>query len=136
MPHDTQTAGDETHPTAKSIFIVEDDTAIGEFLVQAISQETSYHALLAPDGFAALKMLKDLKPDLFILDYQLPGMNGIELYDQLQADKNFKDIPAILMTASSRTLRNDIGKRDITLLGKPVELDRLLETIEKLLTSE
>ena len=61
----------------KLILVVEDDTAIGTLLVQILAQETCYHALLAADGFEALNVVREIKPDLFILDYQLPAMNGI-----------------------------------------------------------
>ena len=75
------TAGE--HPQIKTILLVEDDVNIGEVLVQAITQETPYHAMLVPDGFEALKAVKKTMPDLLILDYHLPRMTGIELYDQL-----------------------------------------------------
>src|SRR5207237_10330321 len=90
-----------THEKTKVILIVEYDVGIGRFLVQAILQETSYHPIWVTDGFAALKLIHDLKPNLLILDYQLPHMNGIELYDQLRAVKGFEAVPAILMTSSS-----------------------------------
>ena len=67
--------------TIKTILIVEDDAFIGEFLERAISEETPYKPLVVSDGFEALKVTYDLKPNLFLLDYQLPRMDGIELYD-------------------------------------------------------
>jgi len=50
----------------RSILVVEDDSDIGLFLVQAISQETPHQAMLVTDGFQALKAITNLKPDLFI----------------------------------------------------------------------
>ena len=83
-------------PTAvKTVFIVEDDEAIGELLVQAIEQETSYQAVLASDGFQALKMLRTVKPDLLILDYGLPDMNGLELCRRL---RSISDVPIIVLS--------------------------------------
>src|SRR5437588_12577165 len=72
----------------KTVFIVEDDEAIGELLVQAVEQETSYQAVLASDGFQALKMLRTVKPDVLILDYGLPDMNGLEFYDTIHATRS------------------------------------------------
>jgi DNA-binding response OmpR family regulator len=54
---------------AKTILIVEDDVGIGELLKQVISAETPYVCVLAMDGFQALKEVRTLKPNLFILDY-------------------------------------------------------------------
>jgi DNA-binding response OmpR family regulator len=115
----------------KMILVVEDDAGIGSFLVQAITQETPYLALLVTDGFQALNAVANVKPSLFILDYQLPRMNGIELYDKLHATKEMANVPAILMSA--RLPRKEIEERKIIGMNKPLELDDLLKTIERLL---
>lgn len=116
----------------KMILVVEDDEGVGVFLVQAISQETPYQALLVTDGFQALKAVKKMKPDLFILDYQLPNMNGIELFDHLHAMEELSGLPAIIMSA--RLPKQEIEKRQLIGMHKPLELDELLHTIEDLLS--
>jgi len=113
------------------ILVVEDDEDIGSFLVQAISQETTHHALLVSDGFQALKTIHELKPNLLIIDYQLPHMNGIELYDRLSAVKGLEAPPTIMMSARLPT--HEIAKRKIVAMKKPFELQELLNSIEKLL---
>ena len=115
----------------KTILVVEDDAGIGTFLVQAILQETPYQAMLVTDGFQALNTVNNIRPSLFILDYQLPRMNGIELYDQLHIIEGLEEIPAIVMSA--RLPKNEIEKRQLIGMSKPLELDDLLFTIEKLL---
>ena len=115
----------------KTILVVEDDVGIGTFLAQAISQETHHQALLVTDGFQALKTVMDIKPSLFILDYQLPRMNGIELYDKLHAIEGLDTVPAILISA--RIPKQEIDKRHILGMSKPLELDEFLHTIEELL---
>ena len=69
----------------KSILMVEDDDNIGAFLVLALRQETPYAVRWVSDGFEALRAIREDKPDLLILDYQLPRMNGIDLYDKIHA---------------------------------------------------
>lgn len=115
----------------KTVLVVEDDTGIGSFLVQAISQETPHHAILVTDGLQAIKAVSNIKPSLFILDYQLPRMNGIELYDRLHAMKGLEDVPIIMISA--RLPRKEIAKRNIVAMSKPLELDDFLQAIEKLL---
>ncbi len=115
----------------KTILVIEDDADIGFFLVQAISQETIHHALLVTDGFQALKTVHELKPNLLIIDYQLPHMNGIELYDQLIIRKGLETLPAIMMSAHLPA--QEIAKRKIVGMKKPFELQELLNSIEKLL---
>ena len=116
----------------KTILLVEDDTNIGEVLVQAIIQETPYFAVLAADGFEALRTVQTLKPNLFILDYQLPRMNGIELYDRLHEIEELSNVPAMMISA--RLPHKDLEKRTIFAMNKPIDLDDFLQTIERLLT--
>ncbi len=120
-----------TGEDSKIILLVEDDVNIGEVLVQAISQETSYLPILVVDGFEALNVVKKCKPRLFILDYQLPGMNGIELYDHLHAIEELSLVPAIMMSA--RLPQRELDKRKILGMNKPIDLDDFLETIEQLI---
>jgi CheY-like chemotaxis protein len=122
-----------TYPEAKVILIVEDDEAIGEVLVEAISLETPYHAVRVAEGFAALKLIHGLKPNLMILDYQLPLMSGLELYDQLRTMHGFEDVPVLFMTANIGMPKRQLEKRKLVVLIKPLELDTLLKTIENLL---
>jgi DNA-binding response OmpR family regulator len=119
------------HSSVKTILLVEDDEYIGDVLVQAITQETPYLALLVSDGFEALHTIKGVKPNLFILDYQLPRMNGIELYDKLHMVKTLEHVPTIMMSA--RLPQQELHKRQIVGMNKPIDLDEFLQTIEELL---
>lgn len=131
MPQKVVQNPGKENSTVKTVLVVEDDTGIGTFLIQAIQQETHYQAMLVTDGFQALKVVATIKPGLFILDYQLPRMNGIELYDRLHAISGMEEIPAIIVSA--RLPRHEIEKRKIIGISKPLELDDFLQTIEHLL---
>src|SRR5689334_7482293 len=122
----------EKTANVKTILVVEDDLGIGSFLTQAISQETHHQAMLVADGFQALNVIARIKPSLFILDFQLPRMNGIELYDKLHSTQGLEDVPAIIISA--RLPKHDIEKRKIVGMNKPLELDEFLRTVEELLT--
>jgi CheY-like chemotaxis protein len=111
--------------------VVEDDDSIGSMLVETLSQETPYKPVLVNDGFQALQAIRSTKPDLFITDYRLPNMNGIELYDRLRHTRNFDDTPAIIMSAYLPV--EEVKKRQLIGLSKPFEIDEFLETIEKLI---
>ena len=134
LEEERESSCEETSQEAKTILIVEDDKDIGMFLVEAIRQETQHHPIWVTDGFAASKLVRDLKPDLLLLDYQLPHMSGIELYDQLRAIKGVENIPAILMTAGMGMPWHQLEKRHLIGMAKPLELSPFLATIEKLLT--
>ncbi|HZO76223.1 MAG TPA: response regulator [Ktedonobacteraceae bacterium] len=120
--------------TAKMILVVEDDAMIAEMLLHILRQETPYQALHAADGRQALQITSLLRPDLCLLDYRLPGMNGLELYDRMQQVEALKQIPTIFMSAYLP--QEEVKTRPVALLHKPFELDELLETIEHLLALE
>ena len=125
---------DSNSDTIKTILIVDDDDHIREFLERAISEETSYKPLIVSDSLEALKVTLDVKPNLFLLDYQLPQMDGIELYDELHAKKEFQHTPAIIM--SSRLPKRELEKRALVGLHKPFELDELLKKVREVLEHE
>ena len=131
MSHDQDQPSERDHTLVKTILIVEDDADIGEFLERVISDETPYHALLVSNGFEALKITYDLKPDLLLLDYQLPGMNGIELYDRLHTTREREALPAIMLSA--HLPKQELEKRKMVGLEKPIELPVLLEAVEQAL---
>ena len=116
---------------SKLIFIVEDDPIMAEFLVQALSQETPYLVTAVPHGFEALEVVKDITPHLFLFDYLLPGMNGLELYDRLHTMEEVAEIPTIMYSTNLPT--KELELRQITGFSKPFELDELLSMIERLL---
>lgn len=117
----------------KIILVVEDDASIGTLLVDALTEETGYSIVLVPDGRQALDAIHRIRPCLFITDYCLPSMNGIELCDRIRASKEVRDTPVILMSA--QLPEEDVKKRHLSSLSKPFELDDLLDTVEKALAS-
>jgi DNA-binding response OmpR family regulator len=135
MIHDTAPLAGEAQATSNTILLVEDDPYISSFLVEAIAHETPYRAIVASDSNAALKVVRHFTPCLFILDYGLPGMNGIELYDHLHINHELATIPAILITADRNVPQQKIQQRHLSAFMKPLELDAFLSTIETLLAS-
>ena len=132
MPQGTEPLAREAQEATKTILVVEDDVAIVSFLVAVIEQETPYRAVVATESYAALELVRHFLPDLLLLDYRLPGMNGIELYDRLN---EVAPIPAILMTATRQLPQQQLQQRQLIAFRKPFELDVFLATIETFLTS-
>jgi CheY-like chemotaxis protein len=117
----------------KTILIVEDDTDLAWTLTQFFREETSYVTMWTHKGSEALQVMKGTRPDLLLLDYRLPDMNGLELYDQLSEGNVQAAIPAILVTANLGRLQREVGKRMMLGIDKPFDLDTLREAIDKLL---
>lgn len=131
MPEETEVSAGAQHPL-RTILIVEDDTSIGTFLLEAIAEETPYHALLVASGPQALDALQLLTPHLLILDYHLPGIDGLQLYDLVHAMPALQQVPAILMSA--RLPQRELEKRRIVGMNKPFELDDFLQRLKKMLS--
>ncbi len=130
MAQDTAEVPKEDRTSVKTILVVEDDTANSAFLALAISQETRYHALLATDSLRALEVVRHIKPHLFVLDYRLPHLNGISLYEQLHAISGLEDVPAIILSAGFEECRDEIEAHKLVGLRKPFALDEFLLAIE------
>ena len=124
-------------PRVKMILIVEDDPDIGQYLSLAISHETPYQSLLGTDSVRALEVVKHIRPNLFLLNYRLPSLNGIELYDQLHLTSGLETIPAIIMSAGlpREQLENEIKQRQLIALPNPHNLDDLVQTLEQVFAS-
>jgi len=121
---------DELIRNTNTIFIVEDDESNGMLLAELLLRETSYYPLLLQDSLHVLQLTRFIKPLLFLLDYYLPGMNGLELYEQLHAREELKDVPAIILSASLDDHIDEINRRGLVALHKPFDLDEFLLTIE------
>ena len=116
---------------AKTILVIEDEPDIGAFLTATILQETSYHIVLVKDATQAMQVVKNIIPHLLILNYHLPDMTGIELYDKLHATEALQHVPALMISA--RLPKKELATRNIVSMEKPFELNDFLETVDKLL---
>lgn len=118
----------------KVILVIEDDASVGACLVEAITQETPYMAFLVTEADHALTVLQEVKPDTILLDYLLPHMNGLDLYDYLHAHKPLKDIPVIMISASLP--QHEITQRQLIGMQKPFEIDELITILKQALTDK
>jgi two-component system, response regulator, stage 0 sporulation protein F len=122
-------------PRNTTILIVEDDADIAQFLQQLIEEETPYHTVVINNGQTALEQAPHIHPCLLLLDYRLPKVNGLELYDHLQKVEETRDVPTIMMSATLPV--KDLEQRGIYQLRKPMDIGGVLRMItHALATSE
>jgi CheY-like chemotaxis protein len=121
----------ETAQDIRVILVIEDDDDIGAFLREVFQTATPYCTILAKDSIQALKAAKAVIPDLFLLDYTLPGINGLELLDRFRSINELKQTPALLLSAN--VPEQEVEKRALPFIRKPFEMDALLQKIEELL---
>ena len=80
------------------IFCVEDDKSIRELIIYAL-KGLGLEVMGFESGEEMFEELKNIKPKLFLLDIMLPGMDGMEILAKLNNDKNYFDVPVIMLTA-------------------------------------
>jgi CheY-like chemotaxis protein len=133
MLEDQKQPSRDEQPGVKTILVVEDDEDIGEALLFALNEESSYHVIVVATGSEALQIARDRKINLFIVDYYLSDINGIELYDKLHAIPELQDVPVLLVSVNIEHLEQQLRVRHLMGLGKPFDLDKFLEVVAKAL---
>jgi len=96
-------------PFPTLILLVEDDPANAQFFLHILTQETSFRVFWATNG----NFTQHVKPQLFLLEYSLPDMNGIILYDRLHARKELATVPALIVGASLKEGEDAIKQRGL-----------------------
>jgi CheY-like chemotaxis protein len=81
--------------------LIADDKASSRELVRTILENFGYEVQEAEDGIKALEAVSNGRPDLVLLDLQLPGLTGHEVLARLRADEQFADLPVVALTASA-----------------------------------
>ncbi len=105
----------ETMTEAKATLLVVDDAVTNiDILLESLGE--NYAVRVATDGADALDSVKEVRPDLILLDVMMPGMNGFEVCRHLKNDPALRDIPIIFLTAlnedSNMTHGLDMGAVD------------------------
>ena len=117
----------------KTILNVEDNE-FNRKIVRHLLARTSYRLIEAGDGEAGVAAARDMRPDLVIMDIQLPKLSGLDATRQLRADPSTAGIPIVVIT-SFALAGDDEKARDAgatAYLAKPYSPRELLEVIRKL----
>ena len=120
----------------RSILII-DDSMTQQRIIKKLLQDR-YEILTSESGVDGIKIAKEVKPDLILLDYDMPILSGKETFQRLQKQAETKNIPVIFLTGLDK--REDVEAvlklRPRGYLLKPVEQDKLLRTIKSVLPDE
>jgi two-component system, cell cycle response regulator DivK len=121
-----------------SLILIVEDNEKNMKLVRDVLQVKGYATLEAGTAEDGLAMAAQRRPDLILMDIQLPGMSGIDALKLLRADPATASIPVIAVTAS--VMQQD--RKHITeagfdaYLGKPLDLREFLATVKRMLESQ
>jgi DNA-binding response OmpR family regulator len=88
-----------TEPRSRPLVLVADDDRDILQLVSFRLERADYEVVQANDGEEALRLVKELRPDLAVLDLMMPKLNGYEVTREIRRDEETKAIPVILLTA-------------------------------------
>ena len=119
-------------PSAVVLLVEDNDANVAT--IQTFVQAKGYQVLTARSGIEALERIWEERPDIILMDIQMPGMDGLEVIQHLRADATLNHIPVIALTALAMP-----GDRERCLaaganeyLSKPVSLKKLTQLIAKL----
>jgi two-component system, cell cycle response regulator DivK len=122
----------------RRVVLIVDDDLKSMKLTYDLLNVFGYATLSATNGRQAVKMAQDHKPDLILMDVQMPVMDGLSATRLIKADVNIKNIPIIV--ASAFAMREDQQKAKEAgcdgYITKPIDIQYLLCTIEKYLENK
>lgn len=117
-----------------SVVLIVEDNDKNMKLARDVLQAKGYSTLEAVTGEDGVRIAKEQRPDLVLMDIQLPGISGIEALKVLRSDTQTKSIPVAALTASvTPTDRSQIAQAGFdAFLSKPINLKEFLETVRRL----
>lgn len=115
---------------AKSVVVSEDDPDIVALITDVLELEG--YEVLGTMGAETPDVVRRSHPDVLVLDYQMPGMDGLQIARRIRSDPSTRDVPIILMTAAGR-VEKLCGQMEANgCLGKPFDIAQLIDAVENL----
>ena len=113
---------------AKILFA--DDEPDIQRMAKSILTREGYEVIIAKDGEEVLDLVKTHKPDLIILDYMMPVLDGLETCKALKKDNETKSIPVIMVTGYPEEKQNSLDVGAVDFISKPIDKTDLLLRIK------
>jgi len=126
----------------RKVLIVDDEADSVAITESMLSEIEGLDVLSANDGDSGLAKAKEVDPDLMILDVQMPGKSGFDVFSELRRDDATKGIPVIMLTGveektgigfSSEEMGDFLGEKPQAYIEKPVDAEALQSTVKRLL---
>ena len=127
--------GDTMNGVAAKTVLVVEDNELNMKLFHDLLEAQGYAILQTKDGMEALRLAREHRPDLILMDIQLPEVSGLEVTKWIKEDANIRDIPVIAVTAFA--MKGDEEKiREggcEAYIAKPISVSSFLKTVERFL---
>lgn len=125
----------EVEQARPTLVMVVDDSVTVRKVTSRLLERNGMNVLTAKDGVDAITQLQEHKPDIMLLDIEMPRMDGFEVATLVRHDAHLKDLPIIMITSRTGEKHREramaIGVNEY--LGKPYQESQLLETIQQLI---
>jgi DNA-binding response OmpR family regulator len=121
-----------------TVVCIEDEAEMID-LVKLILGRKGFDLTGAMGGREGLEAVRRIKPDLVLLDLMMPDMDGWEVYQQMKADEELKDIPVIVVTAKAQSIDKVLGLHIAKVddyVTKPFGPQELLQSVERVLSKK
>ncbi len=117
---------------ANNKILVIDDTTVVRVKVREMLPQGNFQVLEAKDGLEGLKLIKKEKFSLIMLDFLLPKKSGWEVYQEIQADKDLRKTPLVVMSGRKEEVTEKISEpfEHFEFLNKPFDQKRLISSIK------
>ena len=116
---------------AGELVLVVEDNEKNMKLARDVLTAKGYRVIEAVTGEAGVAAARTQVPELILMDYQLPGINGIEAFQQIRADDGTKHIPIVAVTASAMPEEEAMMKKAgfDGFMSKPINLKQFVATV-------
>jgi len=124
--------------TLRHIVCIEDEPEMID-LIRLILSRRGFEVHGAPGGKEGLKLIRELLPDLVLLDLMMPEMDGWEVYQQLKAEDTTRNIPVIVVTAKAQNIDKVLGLHIAKVddyIAKPFGPQDLMDAVEKIFSKK
>ncbi len=122
----------------KKVLCIEDEPEMID-LIKLILERKGFEVLGAVGGKEGLEVIRREMPDLILLDLMMPEVDGWEVFRQMRADEQLKDIPVIVVTAKAQSIDKVLGLHIAKVddyVTKPFGPQELLKSVNKVLAME
>jgi two-component system chemotaxis response regulator CheY len=123
-----------TPPDAALVLVADDDSAMRKLVCRTLASQR-FHVLEAADGEEAWRLIREHRPAIAILDWQMPVYSGLELSDVIKGDPRVQATTVIMLTGRSAPADREAGARARAdmYLTKPCSPDELLDAVQRAL---
>ena len=121
------------HASSFTILVIDDDSELLEFITELLAG-AGHRTITASNGADGLMCASSEQPDLILVDYHMPAMNGLAVVERLKADLKSRRIPVVAMTSGTGEQANELSRAGcVGFIPKPFAPPEFIRLVEDIL---